>query len=616
MPDRPGPGRRAWLAALTAGVAVAGIVGTVVLDPPAAAPVLAAPAVADVASPDAAEPVVDAGGDAQARIVAAEDDRVYAIVSSPSSEAPYEVPAVAPSVVPTVVLTPRERPYDLPALQRLGAVEPLDGGDWMLTRSVLVARGAQLRIDAPGAVLRLASGTAGAASIIAFKGTLTMGGAPGAPLTVSSWDPAAQAVDTVLDDGRSYIRSVGGRMDLTHVQASDLGFWSGRTGGVAWTGSAGEPGTGSATATTVQRSHYGMFTSKVDGLTISGGAVRDNATDGLLVHRESAGVSVRELEATGNARHGVAVSAGTERILLSGITANGNADTGIRLDGAPLAATASAGGASTAPGRGFTVERCTVAGNGGTGILAAGTAGLVLRDNAVSGSPDGIVVRGAVAAPELRGNTVSAGEFGIAVRDGVTDAQLTGNTVDASTVAVQVADAAATLRENTVSRAARYAVSLVGAVDGSEVQGNVMGGRGPAAIDVNRVGLGSSVAITGNDERAWTVDRDDLAYWTAYVVDHPLILLWLLILLLPIAAQLRARYRRGERRHPYAHVPPGPVERMDPVDRIALGRAVAAAGRTTSRRGHPPVPHPEPEATESTVSMPVTRVTVVSGEGS
>lgn len=608
MPDRSG--RRTWLAVVTAAVALAGVAGSVVLDPPGPAPVVAAPAVVDVDPPDAADPV-DAGGDAQARIVTAEDDRVYAIVSSPSSEAPYEVPAVAPSIVPTVVLTPRERPYDLPALQRLGAAEPLGGGDWMLTRSVLVGRGAVLRIVAPGTTLRMASGTAGFTSIIAFKGGLMLGGAPGAPLAVTSWDPAAQAVDIALDDGRSYVRSVGGRMDLTHVQAADLGFWSGRTGGVAWTGSAGEPGTGSATATTVERSHYGLFTSKVEGLTINGGAVRDNATDGLLVHRESTGVTVRELEATGNGRHGVAVSAGTGRILLSGITADGNAGSGIRLDGAPLAASASAGGASTAPGSGFTVERSTVTGNGDTGILAAGTAGLVLRDNAVSGSPDGIVVRGAAVGPDVSGNTVAAGDFGIAVRDGVTGARLTGNTVGASTVAVQVADADAALRRNTVSDAARYAVSLVGAVDGSAVEGNALGGRGPAAIDVNRVGLGSNVAITGNDERAWTVDRDDVAYWTSYVLDHPLILLWLLILLLPIAAQLRARHRRGERRHPYAHVPPGPVGRMDPVDRIALARAVAAAGRTTSRPGHPPVPHPD-----TTTLLPVTRVTVVSGEGS
>lgn len=658
MRERPGRRRRAWLAVVTAGVAVAGIVGSVVLDRPpgvptrsvvAAPPAAGMPAVADVdGSPDAAAPAVDATGDAQARIVTAEDDRVYAIVSdSPGTDAPYEVPAAAPSIVPTVVLTPRERPYDLPALERLGAAERLDGADWMLTRSVLVGRGAQLRVDAPGGTLRMVSGTAGFTSIIAFKGALTMGGAPGAPLTVTSWDPVTRAVDTAPGDGRSYLRSVGGRMDLTHVQATDLGFWSGRTGGVAWTGSAGEPGAGSATDATVERSHYGMFSSKVDGLAIDGGAVRDNATDGLLVHRQSVGVTVRGLESTGNARHGLTVSAGTERILLSGVTANGNAGTGIRLDGAPLAATSSAGGASTAPGRGFTVQSCTVTGNGDTGILAAGTAGLVVAGNTVSGSPDGIVVRGAAGAPELSGNTVSADGFGIAVRDGVTDARLTGNTVGTSTVAVQVADATAVLRDNTVDGAARYAVSLVGAVDGSAVAANRLAGRGPAAIDVNRVGLGSNVAISGNDESAWTVDRDDVAYWSAYVADHPLILLWLLILLLPIAAQLRARYRAEERRHPYAHVPPGPVAAPSPVapspvDRIALARAVAAAGRTTSRRGHPPVPPhrstgsgstgsgttgvppaaappaaPQPaDAAESTLLMPVTRVTVVSGEGS
>lgn len=612
---RPGRRRRSLLTALTVVVAVAGMVGTVVLDGPTDVPArTAVPTVAEVdGSEDATAPVVDPSGDAQARIVTAEDDRVFAAVGdSPGTRAPYEVPAVAPSIVPTVVLTARERPYDLAALERLDAAARLGGGDWMLTRSVLVGRGAVLDLQAPGKTLRLVSGTAGFAALVVFRGTLTMGGAPGAPLRVTSWDPAAGAVDTELGDGRSYVRSVGGRMDLSHVDASELGFWSGRTGGIAWTGSAGEPGRGSATATVVGRSHYGMFTSRVEGLAINGGAVRDNAADGLLVHRESSGVSVRELASSGNARHGVAVSSGTERVLLSGVTAEDNGGAGIRIDGAAPAASASASGASTAPGRGFTVERSAATGNGEVGILASGAAALVLRGNTVAGSPDGIVVRGASDAPELIGNTVDAEGFGIAVRDGVTGARLTANTVTSATVAVQVSDAAATVRDTAVEGAARYGVSLVGAVDGTAVEANRLAGRGPAAVDVHRVGVGSNVTLTGNDDARWTVDRDDVAYWASYVADHPLVLLWLLILLVPVAAQVRARVRAriaatARPRNPLLSPAPLVTAALDPVDRIALARAIAA-GRTTSRPGHPPVPPHRPVSGG-------TRVTVVSGDG-
>ncbi|GAA3250545.1 hypothetical protein GCM10017691_62640 [Pseudonocardia petroleophila] len=610
--DRTGR-RRSLLTVLTVGVTLAGIVGTVVLDGPTDVPARPAPAVAEVdGSADATAPVVDPSGDAQARIVTAEDDRVFATVGdSPGTGAPYEVPAVAPSIVPTVVLTARERPYDLPALERLDAAARMQGGDWMLTRSVLVGRGAVLDVQAPGSTLRMASGTAGFAALVVLRGTLRMGGEPGAPLRVTSWDPAAGRVDTELADGRSYVRSVGGRMDLSHVDASELGFWSGRTGGVAWTGSAGEPGRGSATATVVSRSHYGMFTSRVEDLLINGGAVRDNAADGLLVHRESAGVTVRELATSGNARHGVAVSSGTERVVLSGVTAEANGGTGIRIDGSAPAASASASGASTAPGRGFTVERSAATGNGETGILAAGATDLVLRGNTVAGSPDGIVVRGAAAGPELTGNAVDAEGFGIAVRDGVTDARLTGNSVTSATVAVQVSDAAATVRDTTVSDAARYGVSLVGAVDGTAVEANLLAGSGPAAVDVHRVAVGSNVTLTGNDATGWTVDRDDVAYWAAYVVDHPLVLLWLLILLVPVAAQVRARIRARVRAvvatpyPPLDGVPPVPpaTPALAPLDRIALARAVAARG-TTSRPGHPPVPPHRPAAG-------ATRVTVV-----
>lgn len=604
------PRDRRLLTGLTGAVLAAGIVGGLTLPAPVE-PVEPPQATLDVpADPEEIAPVDDSGA-AQSRAVGAEDDRIYGVVSNPprSVTGPYEMPAVAPSVVPTVVLTPRERPYDLPALERLGAAQREPDGAWLLTRSVLVSRAAELRItEGP---LRMVSGTAGFASIVAFTGRLVIDG-----VTVTSWDPALGAPDTVLDDGRSYLRAVGGRMDLTEVTATDLGFWSGRTGGVAWTGSTGEPGTGSATATTVGRSHYGMFTSRVTDLVISGGAVRHNEVDGLLVHRESVGVTVRDLEATGNARHGVAVSAGTQRITLGGITSTRNAGAGVRIDGAPLAASASAGGASTEPGRGFTVEGSSITDNGEVGLLASAAAGLVLRDNAVTGSPDGIVVRGATAGPQLVDNLVDADGFGIAVRDGVTGAQVTGNRVGPALIAVQVSDAVAALRANTVDGASRYAVSLVGAVDGSTVAGNGLGGRGPAAVDVNRVGLGANVTVGGNDERAWAVDRDDVAYWSNYVVDHPLILLWLLILLLPLLARWRAR-RAEVWSHPYAHVPPAPAPEpgLSPVERITLARAVAGVGtqgRAPARPGHPPVPHP----TESTALLPITRVTVVSGEGS
>lgn len=633
-PDHPA--RRRTIVGLTAAVLAGGVAAALLLpgsfgDPEPAAPELVVPGIDEQAA-------IDAAGESQSRLVAEEDDRVYAIVSDPprGTPAPYEVPAIAPGTVPTMVLTPRITPYDLPALVRLGAAEQLAPNTWQLTRSVLVARDAVLRIDAPGTTLRMISGPDGFTSIIAFKGGLVLSGEAGAPLTVTSWDPVAGGTDTLVADGRAYLRDAGGRMDLENVVATGLGFWSGRTGGVAWTGSAGSAAGGSAVGTTVTASHYGLFAGRATGLEITGGAVQDNAVDGLLVHRESTGVTVRDLTASGNARHGIAVSAGTEGVALTGVTTTGNAGNGIRLDGAPLADGATASGASTAPGRDALVERATVTDNGGPGVLADGLVGLRVLDSTFTGNPDGIVVRGTAVAPRLAGNTIMADEFGIAVRDGVTGAEVAGNTIGSSVIAVQVADAVADVAGNTVDGASRYGVSLVGAVGGSAVGENRLAGRGPGAVDVNRVALGSNVALLENDESGWTVDRDDFAYWRAYLADHPLLLLWLLILLVPVVAQVRSRRRaRTGLRHPYAHVPPGPRSHAGSVpvprepgvlsqaERVALARTVTD-GRQGSRAGRPPVPrHRQPGwvenassgTVESTTLMPITRVTIVSGEG-
>jgi hypothetical protein len=579
-------------------------------------------------APDEEAGPATAAQEQQALLVEAEDDRLLSIVSdSPDGAGPYEVTGTG-RALPTVVLTGRSRPYDLAALQRLGAVERQADGAWLLQRSVVVARDAELRIQAPGAVLRLVSGADGFASLVAFKGTLVLSGGPDAPLSITSWDPDTGAADTATADGRAYLRAVGARMELNRVNAADLGFWSGRTGGVAWTGSAGAPATGSATGTIVERSHYGLFTSRTTGLAVDDTTLRNNELDGMLLHRETSGITVHRVASTGNGRDGVAIVRGAEGIALSGITASGNTANGIRIDGSPLAAGATAGGASTAAGEGYTVERSTATDNVEVGILVVQAAGLRLVRNTVAGNRDGIVLRGPAERPELIANTVDADEFGIAVRDGTTDARLTGNRIGASVIGIQVADASATIRENTVTDASRYGVSLVGEITGSAVGANSLAGRGLAAVDVNRVAATATADISGNDESGWTVDRDDLQYWRSYVVEHPLLLLWLLILTLPLAARLWAKRRhrlRDDHEHPYRNVAPGPfpaggssaVTSLGPDAPAPPARRTAPRPAPAARRDETSPAVTEPTAAEVpvTVALPVTRVTVVSGQG-
>ncbi|WP_219417324.1 right-handed parallel beta-helix repeat-containing protein, partial [Pseudonocardia nigra] len=563
-------------------------------------------------------PAATAAEQQQALLVEAEDERLLSIVTEPPPPTPREVGAEG--AVPTVVLTARPEPYDLGSLERLGAAERLPDGSWLLSRSVVVMDGAQLRIQEPGGTLRLASGPGGFTSVIAFKGMLTLSGGPDAPLTVTSWNPEAGTADTEIVDGRAYIRAAAGaRMELSQLAVTDLGFWSGRTGGLAWTGSSSRTAGGSAAATTVQRSHFGMFLSSAADVTVTDTTLRDNAVDGLLLHRETTGFVGERVTSTGNGRHGVAVSPSAERVTLTEVTAAGNAVNGIRIDGSPLADGPTAGGASTARGAGYTVERSTVRDNAEEGIVAVETGELVLRSNTVGGNRDGIVLRGPAAAPVVTDNSVDAAEFGIAVRDGVRDADVSGNRVGTAVIAIQVADASARVERNEVAAATRYGVSLVGEVTGSSVVDNALAGRGLAAVDLNRVGLTATVLVNGNDETGWTVDVDDVQYWMNYVADHPLVLLWLLILVPPIAIRLWTTRRHrgdGELQHPYRDVALGPAVGSDSTatQMIPTVRRARAQARPASPAGAAPGDPPVAPA-DRTVALPVTRVTVVSRKG-
>ncbi len=56
-------------------------------------------------------------------------------------------------------------------------------------------------------------------------------------MRLTSWDPNINTADTRVNDGRAYVRVIGGELRMSHAQVEYLGFWSGSTGGLALTGS-------------------------------------------------------------------------------------------------------------------------------------------------------------------------------------------------------------------------------------------------------------------------------------------------------------------------------------------------------------------------------------------
>jgi len=226
-----------------------------------------------------------------------------------------------------------------------------------------------------------------------------------------------------------------------------------------------------------------------------------------------------------------------------------------------------------------------------------------VRDTTISGGRDGITLHAVTGTPQITGNTVNVAEFAIAVRNTRPGsvATLAGNQIGTALTGIQILDAAAAVHANTITAATRYGISLVGRVDATTVTTNTLSGHGLAALDIVRITPGVTPAVDDNDDSGWTRDIDYLLYSRDYTLDHPLVLLWALILLIPLTARLRSRRRRhtpgGEHEHPYP--------RGTPADAVAETDTLAAV--------HPQVPDPRPlGALEATTMLPVTRVTILS----
>jgi parallel beta-helix repeat protein len=516
----------------------------------------------------------------QANLVAAEDRRVFNIVGQvlPGTP-PHEL--TSPNAPPTLVLPSRTTPYTLANLVSAGAVLTQPGG-LLVVRNVLVAPGARLQITAPNGQLRLSSTPTGFTSLVAFKATIDLSGADHAPLTVTSWNPVDNAPDTDETDGRAYLRVIGGRMDLNDVNTVDLGFWSGRTGGVAWTGSASAPSDGTATNVNFSGNHYGVFLSRSTGVLINGAQVSKSTMDGVSVHTGAQGTQLWRVTTNDCGRNGVAVSAGAQDTSLRAVTATGSARNGIYLDGTPPAFGPNASGSTTQASSGFIVDGSTARGNSEHGILITSADNVVLTNNTVAANRDGVIVRGVARGVVLRANHISSpGGFAVAIRAGAKDAVVDQNVISNALTAVQVNDSVAVVTGNEIDGMTLHAVSLIGRSSGSSVKDNRLDGRGPSAIDTNRLAFGGVITESGNDDANWTVDHDDVQFVSNFVRKHPLILLWFLTLMFPLAA--RVLYRRRNNRalgtHPY-----GPA---------LLGSATGpVAAPITPRPGAPAPPCP------------------------
>lgn len=529
----------------------------------------------------------------EAALVIAEQERVDLVSTVGNSlawqtdrfEGPYRVPT-AP--VSTLVLPATAEPYTLAELTEFApeAIVAQPDGSVLISENLVALEGAALDLSSssPGSptAIKLRSDPGAFASIVSMGGGFTAVGADGAPLSFTSHDTATAAPDTNTADGRAYVRVVGGDVNLQHARFTDLGFWSGETGGLSLTGvesrdpqaaignaeestdgaptitgeelsglvaeeqPAPGPITGTVAAVTASGNAFGLFVSQATQLAISGLDVSDSLVDGIVLHRSVTGSTIDDSRSTGNAVDGVVVARSSSGITMTRLSASGNGRNGISVDGRPLADRPTANGTSLAEYGDVHVNDSVLADNARHGIQVSGGQSISIAGSDITANVVGIALDAGATGVDVSDNTLSRqSRQSISVRGGVDETTIHGNRFDSVDTGVRIAGATAAVEDNTFTDVSNHAVTLVGDATGARVTGNIMAGTGRTPIHDDAVGG----YVAGNDTEEWQKKVTPTS--VASSITQPLTLVWVgLAVLLLFTAMTGSRLRHS--REPYS----------------------------------------------------------------
>lgn len=555
----------------------------------------------------------------EAELVRVEDERIdylRKVISAAQwgdigTDGPYRV---STGTTFTLMLTPREEPYLVADLLELApdTFVSLDEHSYLLTEHIAVLEGAELSLNSDtDLTIRLASDSSGFVSIVSLGGQLTVAGSEASTVVVESWDAALGKTDVRTDDGRAYVRVLGGQATLADSRFADLGFWSGNTGGLSLTGNdalgtfeavetvglaadakpdvagatllpagalAEEIGSTdasplvSATIDNVEISGnaFGLFVSSAVNVVVRGSAISNSLVDGLVFHRYVSDSSVTDTTSVENAVDGFSVGRSTTGVVLAHVSASHNGRNGISIDGQPLADGPSAVGTEVVSYGHNGVTDSTLTYNGRYGIEVSGGREIELADNTLSANQVGVVLNSGAVATSITGNRFGAHEVqSLAVRDGVTKASVTDNTFVGGDTAVYVRNAEASITGNDISSMSNHGITIVGTAGSVTVAGNSVSGDG------NR-------AIFDRDAIDLSLGENNLAGWRPAIkpatliaqVFQPLTLIWLALAAMLILTAIGPRSLRfGSFRHPYADRLPLQSFSHGVVPRHSLDRA-------------------------------------------
>jgi len=518
-------------------------------------------------------------------LVAAEDLRLRTLLHH-VGRLTYPIVMPVPSGRPTLVL-PGPASYTIADLEAAGAVVPLrDGSGYALEDSVLVAAGASLKLGGgPVHTLLMDSSPSGFTSLVTWGGTLVLAGdSSDSPFNVTGWDSAANkaAVDGVY--GRPYIRAVGGRLDLTNVRVSSLGFWSGRTGGVAWTGISSKVSTGSALSSTFVDNYYGAFTSRADQVSFSNDLFESNELDGLRLHRTTTNSTVVGSASARNGANGFVISRGATGNTLRGDMAVNNGGNGFLINGQSLVTGISPSGNQTSVSIGTDLQDSEAVNNLRTGILVEGGAGTNIQNNIVCAAVTGIAVRLAATDTWIAGNDVRCGSrIGLEIGPAVTGTTILENRITDARIGLLIRNSPGVrIIGNRFTGISLFGVSVRGTSPGVVANDNTIAGKGFQPIDTR--GGADTPTVVNTDLSGWQ-HRSTLTV-LGYLRYHPIMTTWLVIVLLVAVSALVVRLRRRAPR-PYMYTTPWRYANdssLETAPALRPATAAAAVSQTPPRR--------------------------------
>ncbi|MGI5325218.1 right-handed parallel beta-helix repeat-containing protein [Actinomadura nitritigenes] len=497
----------------------------------------------------------------------------------------------------TLMLPQRRQPYYVSELQKLAGqdFQKQSDGSYLLSVNIMVAAGGKLILQSSTGPLtiRMRSVPGSFTSIVSAGGTVRINGSAQNPVRFTSWNDDTNKPDTQVADGRAYIRAIGGTFEMHYTQASDLGFWSGRTGGVALTGSdrpdssaelsdagpahrvrlpdgqqeatqgdrqrvqvtpagaAGKGGTfevpaASLVSGTIDHSSfdgdaYGVFVTASNQVRITNTAIRNSLVDGVLLHRFAKNATIENTTVTASRGDGFVLSRGTEGVRVTNCTSNGNGANGFTLNGEPLAEGPSASGEAITSFGNNLVSSSVAKDNGRYGVELLGGTGVAVQNSQITGGDMGIVAREKGTRIQIAGNQVKGfSRQGIVVRDGMAAATVSGNVITGGKTALYVRDANGTFNGNTVQSAHRHGITLRGDLTGSVITGNTLSGAGTSVMDLDRAT--GKYQNANNNIKGWHKTAGFVT-WLKRIF-KPMNVIWAGVFLLVAASMFRSRGTR------------------------------------------------------------------------